>query len=288
MEMPPPPERNDMVTASDLVRQFGLWRERALRMPVYILHRGRPRLVLASVELIEMLCRPHDGDTPGDSQRLAALLDGSPDMIVIVDRSLAIVAASRSVRARFGDRAESGASVTGLATNDAAFASAIRRVVASALAETIELELVGEPGHRFSFVIEPHPDGVALFGRAIRADTTDDSKSFDETFAVSRGAAVARIDGFGFLDGPHTALAALTGIGPAMLSTLRFVSLFAIPSRAVVADLIAAVEADGVPRSAPARLLTDSGDPREVKVALAPRRRAAAIDGVVALILATN
>ena len=281
------PNHDDMVTASELVRRFGHWGERALDAPVYVLHRGRPRLVLASLALIEKLCRPYADADADDAQRLAALLDGSPGMIVIVGRDLAIVAASRSVRARFGDQAAPGAPVAGLAAPDSAdaLAQAIVRVAGSALAETVELALAGGSDHPLSLAIEPHPDGVAIFGRG---EATDDRASLDETFAVSHGAAVARIDRYGFLDGPHTALAALTGIGTAMLSSLRFVTLFAIQSRGHVADLIAAVSEDGEPRSGLARLLTDAGEPRQVTVAFAPRRRGAAIDGVVALILATN
>lgn len=177
--MDTPADRDDMTTASDLVRRFGVWSARAADAPVYILHRGRPRLVLASVELIDMLCRP-------------------------------------------------------------------------------------------------------------RESVSDDRASLDETFALSHGAAIARIDRYGFLEGPHTALAALTGIGVSMLSSLRFVTLFAIPSRGDVAGLIAMVGADGEPRSGTARLLTEVGDPRHVTVSLAPRRRGDAIDGVVALILAVN
>lgn len=172
------PDRDDTTTASDLVRRFGLWSDRATREPVYVLHRGRPRLVLASVELIELLCRPREEET--------------------------------------------------------------------------------------------------------------DSNSLDETFALSRGAAIARIDRYGFLDGPHTSLAALTGIGVFMLSSLRLVTLFSIQSRGAVADLIAAVSEDGEPRSCGGQLLTDTGDPRHVTIALAPRRRGDTIDGVVALILTTN
>lgn len=291
MHAPPtlPYDRDDMVTASDLVRRFGRWRERALTAPVYIVHRGRPRLILASVDLIDMLARPRH-DVVAEGQRVAALLDGSPGMIVIVDRGLAIVAASRSVRARFSDHAAPGAPVAGLVVvEDAApLTAAIQRVAMSTLAETIELALAGDPHRRVMLAVEPHPDGVALFGRADAADPADDRASLDETFALSRGAAVARIDRYGFLDGPHTALAALTGIGAAMLSSLRFVSLFSIQSRGVVADLIAAVEADGEPRSGASRLLIESGDPRPVTVVFAPRRRGAAIDGVVVLILATN
>ena len=66
-----------MVTASDLVRHFGTWRERALRAPVYILHRGRPRLILASVELIEMLCRPQEA-SDGDAAPRRACSMGRP------------------------------------------------------------------------------------------------------------------------------------------------------------------------------------------------------------------
>ncbi|QDZ07240.1 hypothetical protein FPZ24_06900 [Sphingomonas panacisoli] len=178
-EHPAPTGRDDVTTASDLVRRFRMWSDRAESQPVYISHRGRPRLVLASVEMIETLYRPRDSDG-------------------------------------------------------------------------------------------------------------DDRASLDETFVLSRGAAVARIDRYGFLDGPHTALAALTGIGVSMLSSLRFVTLFSIQSRSAVTDLIAAVSEDGEPRSATAGLLTEAGDPRQVTVALAPRRRTTGIDGVVALILATN
>lgn len=282
-------EPGDRVTASDLVRNFGSWGERALRAPVYILHRGRPRLILASVELVDLLCRPLEDDA-GDDRRLAALLEGSPDMIVIADRGLGIVAASRSVRARFGDDAARGAPVTGLVAADGAavLAAAIRRVADGAPAEAVDLPLAGEPERGVSFAIEPHPDGVALFARETGAATNDDRASLDETFALSHGAAVARIDRYGFLDGPHTALAALTGIGDAMLSSLRLVSLFTIGSRGAVADLIAAVTADGEPRSGAALLLIDSESPRAVTVAFAPRRRKSGIEGVVALILAVD
>ncbi|MEO5937403.1 MAG: hypothetical protein ABIQ43_00160 [Sphingomonas sp.] len=290
MHAPPAlPERDDVTTASDLVRRFGLWRERALQTPVYVLHRGRPRLVLASVDLIGKLAGPN-GDDTNESQRIAASLAGSPGLIVIVDRSLTIVAASRSVRARFGDIAAPGASVMGLVeeVDTVALASAIRRVETSGFAETIEVALTSDPGRPVALAIEPHPDGGVLFSRAGAGDPAEDRASLDETFAVSRGAAVARIDRYGFLDGPHTALAALTGIGASMLSSLRFVTLFSIQSRGAVAELIAAVSEDGEPRSGAARLLTDSGDPRQVTVAFAPRRRGAAIDGAVALILAVN
>lgn len=284
MDVPQSPAPGDIVTASALVRRFGAWRERALVSPVYILHRGKPRLVLASVELIERVARAGDVDR----NRQAALLDGSPEMIVIADRTGAIVAASRSVRARFGERATPGASVGGLVVPDAAamLLSAIGRVAESTLTETIELALAGEPGRPVSLAIAPHPDGVAIFGRDA-AYAADDRDSFDQTFAMSPDAAVARIDEHGFLDGPHTSLSALTGIPGPMLSSMRLVTLFAIESRAEVGAAIAEVAEDGTQRSITAPLLTQN-EPRLVTASIAPRRRGESIHGVVVLILAAS
>jgi len=284
MDVPQSPTPGDVVTASALVRRFGAWRERALVSPVYILHRGKPRLVLASVELIERVARAGDADR----NRQAALLDGSPEMIVVADRTGTIVAASRSVRARFGERAAPGTPVGGLVVPDAAamLLSAIGRVAESALTETTKLALAGEPGRPINLAIAPHPDGVAIFGRDA-AYAAEDRDSFDQTFAMSPGAAVARIDEHGFLDGPHTSLSALTGIPGPMLSSMRLVSLFAIEARAEVGAVIAEVTQDGTPRSITAPLLTQD-EPRLVNASFAPRRRGNSIHGVVALILAAS
>ncbi|HEX4693986.1 hypothetical protein [Sphingomonas sp.] len=286
MDVPQSPAPGDVVTASELVRRFGWWRERALVSPVYVLHRGKPRLVLASVELIERLCRTHQPEGDED-RRLTALLDGSPDMIVIAHPTGAIVAASRSVRARFGDDAAPGAPVAALVAADAAAAllQSIGRVAEFALAETVELTLAGEPARPVTLAIAPHPDGVALFGRDA-AHAVEDRDSFDQTFAMSSGAAVARIDEHGFLDGPHTTLSALTGVPGPMLSSMRLVSLFALPARAEVAAVIAAVATDGTPRAVSAPLLTQD-EPRQVTASFAPRRRGDWIRGVVALIVAS-
>ena len=288
------PNRDDMVTASDLVRQFGTWRERAARSPVYVLHRGRPRLVLASVAVMDALCQPL-GDAGGDGKRLTALLDGSPEMIVVADRNLLITAASRPVRGRFGDAALAGAPVTGLVPPHVAgfLAQTAIRVAESAQAETVELPLLGAPDRLVALAIEPHPDGIALFGRDIgdaealrRAD--NDLHALDEAFVASRDAAIARVNLRGYLDGPHPALATLTGVPAETLAAVRLVTLFSVQSRVALGDAIEEVALHGGSRSLAAQLLINPGEPRTVSVALAPRRRGPAIEGVTALIIATN
>lgn len=286
--------RDDMVTASDLVRQFGTWRERAARAPVYVLHRGRPRLVLASVAVMDALCRPLD-ESAGDTRRVTALLDAAPEAIVIADPALAIIAASRSLRARFGEAAAPGAPLAGLVAPQIGpfLAQAARRVVESAQAETIELPFAHAPDRPVLLAIEPHPDGVALFGRDLgdldalrRAE--NDRAAVEQALSGSGCAATARVNLRGYLDGPHPALAALTGIPEDTLGIVRLVTLFSVKSRVVLGDAIEAVAADGTTRAVTAQLLINRGDTREVTVAIAPRRRGAAIDGVVALVVAAG
>ena len=65
-------------------------------------------------------------------------------------------------------------------------------------------------------------------------------------------------------------------------------TLFAVQSRVALGDAIEAVSSDGDARAIVADLLINRGDPRAVTVALAPRRRGPAIEGVVALIVATS
>ena len=286
--------RDDMVTASDLVRQFGTWRERAARAPVYVLHRGRPRLVLASVAVMEALARPL-GDGEGEGRRLTALLDGAPEAIVIADRGLSIVAASRSIRARFGAAGAPGAPLAGLVPPHAGgfLAQAARRVLDSAEAETVELPFAVAPARPVALAIEPHPDGIALFGRDLgdvealrRAE--DDTKAIEAAFSSSGLAATARINLRGYLDGPHPALAALTGITEDLLAMVRLVTLFSVKSRVALGDAVEAVAVDGVTRAVTAELLINRGDARTVTVAIAPRHRGAAIDGVIALVVAAG
>lgn len=290
----PLPVRDDMVTASELVRQFGTWRERAARSPVYILHRGRPRLVLASVAVMDALCEPHNDGSSGDRERLAALLAASPDLIVIADQRLSIIATSRPVRARLGDLAAPGAPLAGLVPPNLApfLTQTAERVALSARAEAIELPLAGAPNRLLALAIEPHPDGIALFARDLGdaeavTQAAEDRAAIDRAMMSSGRAAFARVNLRGYLEGPHPVLAALTGIAAETIATVRLVTLFAVQSRVALGGALEAVIAQATPQCLSADLLMNRAEPRSVTVALAPLHRGAAIQGVKALILAT-
>lgn len=287
------PTRHDMVTASDLVRQFGTWRERAARAPVYILHRGRPRLVLASMAVMDALCAPHDGESQAAVPPLAALLDGSPEMIVLADQALAITATSRSVRARFGDMAAVGVPLDRLAPAHLApiLAAAAARVAHSSQAESLDLPLAHDPRRPVALAIEPYPGGVALFGRmASDVDALSQAQAertaLDVALATSDSMAIARINARGYLEGEHPALSHLTGINESALGVVRFVALFAVQARVALGEALDQVMADAVPRRIAADLLINRGDPRPATVAIAPLSRKATATGALAIIAA--
>ncbi|WP_260599245.1 PAS domain-containing protein [Sphingomonas endolithica] len=163
--------RAEIVTASELVRHFGLWQERAARAPVYVMFRGRPRLVLTSIELMETLLAPHLPDRDVQGPDPAALLDLIRDMVVVADGDLRVVAASRTARAYFDASVAAGVPVETLVPLDARdiLLKVLRHVVAAGVAQTIDLSSPRRTGGLLTLTIEPHRRGIALLVQDITA-----------------------------------------------------------------------------------------------------------------------
>ena len=163
--------RAELVTASELVRHFGLWQERASQAPVYVLFRGRPRLVLTSIEVMEALLAPHlpERDTP--ALDAAALLDLVRDMVVIADADLRILAASRTARGYFSEAVAPGAALDALVPSGArdVLLNTLRHVRAAAVAQTVDLPSPRPGGGLLTLTIEPHRRAVAVLAVDITA-----------------------------------------------------------------------------------------------------------------------
>lgn len=282
----------DVVTASDLVRHFGLWQERAARAPVYILHRGRPRHVLTSVEVMNALCAPlqqvEDAET---GQSVDALLDLVDDIVVLAGADARIAAISLSARQFFGTDAQVGAMLERLSAPATIplLLDAVHRVVTTGAAETIELAAARLPERRLGGAIVPYRDGIALKlhdltladeTAAIRAQRHAE----EQATAAARGIATARINLRGYLDAVSPSLCALTGLAQQSLASVRFVSLVEIGSRAALGDAIEAIVAGRESISLHAVLLVNRGNPVPVRIGISPIRHGAAIVGAVALI----
>lgn len=283
---PPPLPPGPSVSASEFVRQFSDWSDRAKDAPVYVLHHGRPRFALASVELLRRL-----GTASGGAEILAATLDALLEPVVLLDRSGRIIAAGRAARQCFGPSVREGASLSAaFAPPEAAqyLAAIVERVARVGIGERAELP-AGDDSARVELVVEPHPLGILVVGRAAGlADMRDAAlaqmRALRTAVAALPGTAIATIGARGYLIDPDPALARLTGFAPAALAAVRAVTLFGIGSRVAVGDAIEAVFAGELPPPVVADLLTDADGPVPVRLGLAPLRRGLAIGAVVAAI----
>lgn len=282
---PAPQEHN--VTASELVRHFGVWQERAARAPVYVLHRGRPRLVLTSVDLMDALCAPRGGPER-ERDRLSGLLDATREIVLFCDADGRLVPASRTARAVFGpDVALSAAALA--AVGGAFLSAALDRVLASGIAESIEFAPASHRDRLWSAEIAPTPDGALVLCRDVSAEAEAsrrraEAMALDDALAALGGVATARLTLRGHIDGDTRSLAALTGIDAAALASVRLPVLFDVGSRVRVGEAMDAVLSNGVARAVPANLLINRGQPLPVRIAISAVRAAAAIEGGLALL----
>lgn len=276
-----------IVTASDLVRHFGYWQDRAAVTPLYILRRGRPRLVLTSVELMDALCAPHAAYQSGCSPDLAAVLDWIEDRVLVADADQRIVAASITARNTFGTLAEPGAALGALVadTSQPRFTATIARVLRTGVAAAIDLPTRLNSGHLFSLLIDIWPGGLLLVARDA-ADPRADAAALESAIAATGSAAAARIDTRGDLEATSRALAALCGRPADALTGTAFVALFEPTSQQTVADALGGVITSEYSLQTNAMLLVDGSAARAVRIGFAPRRLGMRLSGVTALLLA--
>lgn len=287
------PDRQ-LVTASELVRHFGIWQERAARDPIYILHRGRPRHVLTSVEVMEALCATRDAaDAPAgrEAATLDALLDLTSDTLLIAGVDRGLIAASLPARLFFGGTVQPGMAIDRLFAPAQAplLIDAIERVARSGVVETIDLVSPRHPDRRLDAEIAPLSDGIAL--RLTDTSLADElaglragGRALETALAAATGLAMATINLRGYLAEFGETLSRLTGLGGETLANARFVSLFDIAARPVIGDAIERVIAGDVPTGLSATLLVNRGEAISVRVGLAPLRDGRAITGARAII----
>lgn len=283
---------NQLVTASDLVRHFGLWQDRAVRAPVYVVHRGRPRLVLTSVELMDALCAPHGG-AGGAAQPLSAdaLLRATRDAVVAVDGDGRVTAANAAARDLLGGTLDAGTELaTAWPSPDDFVAAAAARVAASGVAERLDVAGRRGTGQRLSADIVPLDRGAVLLARDVTAeerarDLEAQQNALATALSASGAAAAANISLRGYVEPPAAGLSALCGLDAAALSASRFTSLLDVRSRAAAGEALEHA-LGGEASALDVRLLVNRGDPMPARLAFAPRRRGAVVEGATALLMA--
>lgn len=291
---PPAVTAQQQVTSSDLVRRFGAWQERAAQAPVYIIHRGRPRLVLVSVDIMEALCTP----LANESARAAnaeALADALDDPLLTLDSQGRVRHANAAARARFGAEVHTGAAPSQVSSASGGFlADAVRRVLDSGVAEEVEVVPDRYRSRRCLCRIEPLPDGALL--RVVEASAREEQVQSEAALAACHvaveasagAAAIARVGPRGFLVAPGAALTQLTGTVADQLASARFLTLLDVADRARVGEAIEAVFATARPATLLARLLVRGAEPRAVTLGVAPVAIRGRVEELVVMIVAAT
>ncbi len=289
MPTPPPvPTDRNSVSASELVRQFGLWQEQAAREPVYVMHRGRARLVLTSVDLMNRLCAPRDTGSSGTVEH-SLLLAMMREPVIRLDADARVVGVNAAAESWLGHTQPDIAGLPLTGVMDEAMGrycdALIRRSCRFATIETAELPF-GD--HGLTITIAPTGSGAILVGteRSI-ADESDAAGAMCDALSAAvaaTGMGHARINLRGYIERSDPGLERLSGVPAAILESTRFVSLVATGSRVPVGDALDQVLRDGQMRSIEAMLHRNRADDLPVVIGIAAVRPRIAIEAAVAVI----
>ena len=273
------------VTASELVRHFGLWQDRAARAPVYIHHRGRLRLVLLSLELMDSICAPHLGDDDAQAQ-LPAMIDRLDDAIIVFSAAGQVRHANNAARTRLGKSAQIDCPARQLSQVSGMFLDdAIARVLSSGTSETLDLVPDRYPARRLHARLDPLGDGCLLVARDATAAEearacAAELRALERAIEVSNVAARARVNPRGYLLDPDATLARITGTTPEQLASARFLTLVAVADRPRVGDMIDYVCTNAAAVGTRAHLLVRGATALPVALGLAPVQRDGRVEEV--------
>lgn len=279
-------EKVDVVTTSDFVRQFGVWQERALRSPIYILHRGRPRFVMTSVETLRQLCaRPEIERGAALAVTDRTLLDLVDTMVLVCDRDLRLVEATASAK-RYFSIEDSADLVSNLVGDGIAplLTAALGRVIATGSTEAIVLP-APRRGRQLHWSIVPYRGGAAMAAHDVTiADDLAAARSAadaaDEALFIAGCGAVAYLNVRGHVAQRSPTLARFVGLDEETVVGIKFASLIDRGDRVAVADLIDSVFATAAARAIDAVMLTGGGTPRLVRIGIAPVRNGSSVESV--------
>lgn len=258
------------VTASQLVRNFGVWQERAGRAPVFIRHRGRAKLVLSSVEQVE-LWRAGASREPTPPP-VETLLNGFTVPMLLVSHTGAVIAANSAAQSFQAD--------TGLWLD--ALQTAIASVARHGIAERL-LTRLGDQSGVFEITLQPWLGQVLvrIDNGSLSQLLQDRGHALDALRhaldQVAPDVAAARLTPRGFLAEPAPSLAAMTRLDGHAIANTRFIGMIDVASRVAVGEAIDQSFRHGGPARVDALLRVNRADPVHVAIGLAPIYEAAAI-----------
>jgi PAS domain S-box-containing protein len=278
------------VSAADLVRNFGVWQEKALNGPVFITHHRRERLVLQSIE--QYSAKSAEEPAPGKSPaaqapaetqeaavELAALLENMSDAYMLLDPALTVLQVNARLEALWSVNREQlvGRNFHDLIPPHRAnlMTQKLKRVLLTRQPETAEFVSLIFPGAHLLSRIYPHPRGVVILQSnqtelaALRLMVTE-AESLKNAIARHPYVAHLKTDPKGRFTYSDETTQAWSGFDAETLSNTRISDICAPEDRRRVLEAIEDVVGAHVPSAVTARILGRDFSEHEVQLSLAP------------------
>lgn len=273
------------VTASNLVRNFGEWQDRALGEPVYILHRGRPKLALASIDFLARLTR-----SAGTADTGAALIEAFDEPVLLFDDEARLSRRNRAADGYFG--LAGGIGGFGLSPDrpaEVAILQLARRVTHHRIAERLDVAIAPQSDRRIEISASPLAGGALIVVRdvSLREAHARSAALVEATTGAidgQDGLATAHLNQRGHVALPSLSLARMTGVPADQLGVTRFASLFDVGTRVMVGDAVERVLRGGDTEKLSAHLLVDGSTRRAVMLSLSGIVTRLGVEGAIALI----
>jgi hypothetical protein len=282
------------VPATEIVRNFPVWQDRSNKRPVTILHHGRPRSVLLSLEQYSQLLMGQ-GCQDDHGERLRVQLDiilaNIPCLFIQVDRNLQITRANNAAAIFFKQTPGSlvGQPLHNLLPEPDAkpVIQATRKVFATGLIEHSSLKTVNA---ELLIEVTPFPAGAALFGTDVAAIAEREELSArctaeQQLFAMMTGLAVGEVGSDGRLTSVHPSLTRLLRIRQERIGNTQFRDLFDVGSRRKCSLHLAHVLAGKGPVCCRADVITRDRDAVPIRLFLAPKMKGETVVSVLFSIL---
>ena len=292
------PDSRQVVSAAEIIRNFGFWQQQALARPLTITHHGRARVMLLSTEEYDRLkgqSAPEGDGTPvNDAEiKLATILENMAEGFILYDKDLRLIEMNRVAEAYFGVSREhmlgkTVAEALGRPGNIIAD-EILRRVLRTGEIESYETTSAIFPGRKIMARAFPYRDGVASLSvnitereqlRAAAAEWLAGQTALAQLNQI----ALVKLDPRGRMTSVDEHFERLTGFSGPDLAEVRLFDIVENADRRRLQNGFEAVISNRVPAAAAVRILGKSGDVRPVTLAMAPLTQDFTALGVLVLV----
>lgn len=285
-----------LVSAADLVRNFGHWRELATSRPIHVTSHGRRTHVLSSLRDFEarhgVAPAAAEGAVAGHDD-LVALAEWIEEAVIICDSELRVVSANRVAHAIC--RRMPG-TIRDLALTDALpevrntlMEIHVRRTAVGSEPSSADLPSPFTRGAWVRMQCFPLGNRNVLMFRDITDDVqrhrlADVKEALIEAMTVHGGIGYVRLSVRGGIERVDQPFCDLMGLPTDRLINVNICDLVATAQRATFRETLEAVLGGAGPRRFETGFLTNRGDVHDVSVALVQLQGAYAVEGAVLLI----